>query len=54
MKTKTMTKERRQERQEIITMKNLQKDLAREFTDVLDDCFLDELAMSEVEDDWYD
>jgi len=53
MKTKTNTKERNQERREVTAMKNLQKELKTEFIDVLDDCFIDELAMSELED-WDD
>jgi len=54
MKTKTETKQRNQERQEVIAMKNLEKDLAKEFTDVLDSSFLDEEAFACVEDDYYD
>ena len=51
MKTKTDTKKRSQERQEVAAMKNLKKEFAREFSDVLDDSsIIDEIAMPEIDD----
>ena len=45
MKTKTVSKQRKQPREF-----DVMNDLRSEFDDVLDDSFIDELAMAEIED----
>lgn len=45
MKTKTVSKQRKQSREF-----DVMNDLRSEFDDVLDDSFIDELALAEIED----
>lgn len=46
MKTKTVTKQRNQER----SFETAMQDYSTEYDSVLDDSIIDELAMSEIED----